>query len=162
MENNINTKKSLSSKILSNNELNVCSIIKEFEPTIYSIISNILILLKDNEKIYHTNNYIFYNYDDNYNNIISGEIPIMILLGGMSYKIYSLFYNKYFKEDILNLNNCLIDSIDYDFSIIVKPEFDKNIFRSIVKSILDINAIEFLNIDNNKKIQNIEKKRHKK
>lgn len=114
--------------------------------------------MKDNEKIYHTNNYIFYNYDDNYNNIISGEIPIMILLGGMLYKIYSLFYNKYFKEDILNLNNCLIDSIDYDFSIIVKPEFDKNIFRSIVKSIVDINIIEFLNIDNNKKYKLLKKK----
>ena len=41
-------KKSLSSKILSNREYNVCKIIKDFETSVYSIISNILVLLKDN------------------------------------------------------------------------------------------------------------------
>lgn len=159
MENNTNiVKKSLSSKILSNNEFNVCEIIKDFESSIFSIISNILLLLKNNESIYHTENYKLYNYDDNNKNIIAGKIPIMLLLGGMSYKIYSLFYNKYFKEDIIDLNNCLIDSIDYDFSIIVKPSFDKNIFKSIISSIININMIEFIEINNNNKLQIIEKK----
>lgn len=158
MENDINIeKKTLSSKILSNNELNVCNIIKDFESDIYSIISNILVLLKDNDNIYHTDNYNFYNYDNNYTNIITDKIPIMILLGGMSYKIYSLFYNKYFKEDIINLNNSLIDSIDYDFSIIVKPSFNKDIFKSIVNKIITKNMKEFINIDKNNKLQNIEK-----
>ena len=147
----------MSCKILSNKELNVCEIIKNFETSIYSIISNIFVLLKDNDNIYHTENYKFYNYDDNYNNVITYKIPIMILLGGMSYKIYSLFYNQYFKEDIINLNDCLIDSIDYDFSIIVKPSFDKDNFKNIITSIINNNMKEFTNIDKNIKLQFIEK-----
>ena len=158
MSNNINTKKnSLSSKILSNNEFNVCRIIKDFEPALYSMISNILVLLKDNDNIYHTDNYKFYNYNDNYTNIITDKIPIMILLGGMSYKIYSLFYNQYFKEDIIDLNDCLIDSIDYDFSIIVKESFNKEVFKSVVTLIITKNMKEFINIDKNIKLQFIEK-----
>ena len=34
--------------------------------------------------------------NDNYTNIITEKKPIMKLLGGISYKIYSLFYNKSF------------------------------------------------------------------
>ena len=110
----------LTTKILSEDETNICNIIKEFEDNIYSIITTILLLLKNNEYIYHINNYISYNYTDN---IIDENIPIMLLLGGMSYKIYSLFYNKYFNKDIIPLDRYLINSIDYDFSIIVKKQF---------------------------------------
>lgn len=150
-------KKSLSSKILSNKEFDVCEIIKDFEISIYSIVTNILVLLKNNDKIYHTENYKLYNYDDDYKNVIIDKMPIMILLGGMSYKIYSLFYNKYFKEDIIYLNDCLIDSIDYDFSIIVKPSFDKENFKNIVNLIINKNMEEFININKNNKLQIIEK-----
>ena len=153
---NYNQKKSLSSKILSNNEFNVCEIIKDFEISIYSIVTNILILLKDNDNIYHINNYIPYDYSTNNN--IKGNIPIMLLLGGSSYKIYSLFYNKYFKDDIIDLNDCLIDSIDYDFSIIVKQTFTKDIFKSIIESIIQNNIKEFIYINKNKKLQTIDKK----
>ena len=147
-------KKSLTNKILSNKEFNVCEIIKDFEISIYSIITNILVLLKDNDNIYHTNNYISYNYD--ITNVIKDNIPIMILLGGLSYKIYSLFYNKYFKEDIIDLNDCLINSIDYDFSIIVKQNFNKDSFKSIIDSIIKNNIKEFVNINNNNKLQIID------
>ena len=74
-----NKNKSLSSKILPYNELNVCEIMKDFETSIYTIITNILILLKGNEYINHINNYISYVYDSN--NIMIGNVPIMILLG---------------------------------------------------------------------------------
>ena len=146
-------KKSLSSKILSNREFNVCKIIKDFETSVYSIISNILVLLKDNDTIYHTYNYKFYNYDNNYQNIITDKIPIMILLGGMSYKMYSLFYNNYFKNDIIDLNDCLIDSIDYDFSVIVKPTFDKEKFKNIVNLLINKNGNEFYNINKHIKLE---------
>jgi hypothetical protein len=117
----INCKKTLSEKILSDDENNVCNIIKDFELSIHLIITNIFIILKNNVNIHHINNHISYKYDTN--NIIYNDIPIMILLGGSSYKIYSLFYNKYFKKDIVDLNDCLINSIDYDFSILVKQKF---------------------------------------
>jgi hypothetical protein len=149
----INRKKTLSEKILLNNENKVCNVIKDFETSIYSIITNILLLLKNNDSIYHTNNYILYNY--NSNDIMENNIPIMILLGGSSYKIYSLFYNKYFKKDIIDLNDCLIDSIDYDFSIVVKPNFDKNIFKLIITTLIKNNINEFININNSNKIQYI-------
>ena len=127
IDNNYNENKSLSSKILLNKEYNVCKIIVDFDESIYTIITNILVLLKDNENIYHINNYISYVYD--MDDIITNDIPIMILLGGMSYKIYSLFYNKYFKKDIIDLNKYLVTSIDYDFSIIVKENFTKKILN---------------------------------
>ena len=157
-DNNISQKekKSISSKILSNEEFNLCKIMKDFEISIYLIITNILILLKDNDKIHHTVNYKLYNYDNNYNNVIIDKIPIMILLGGSSYKIYSLFYNQYFKKNIINLNDCLIDSIDYDFSIIVTHDFNKNIFKSIIELIIKNNINEFVNINKNNELQFID------
>lgn len=148
--------KSLTSKILSNKEFNVCEIIKDFELSIYSIITNILVLLKENDNIYHTNKYISYNYD--IENIIKNNIPIMILLGGSSYKIYSLFYNKYFKEDIIDLNDCLINSIDYDFSILVKQDFNNDVFKSIIELIIKNNITEFININENTNLEIIDKK----
>ena len=147
-------KKSFNNKILSYEEFNVCEVIKEFEISIYSIITNIFILLKNNDIIYHINNYVSYNYD--INNIIKDNIPIMILLGGSSYKIYSLFYNKYFK-DIIDVNDYLINSIDYDFSIIVKKNFNKNTFKDIINLIINNNMNEFININNNNKLQKINK-----
>jgi len=122
----------LSSKILSNKKINVCKIIKNFETSIYSIINKILVLLKNNDKIYHTNNYKFYNYK----NVITYKIPIMILLDGMSYKIYSLLYNNYFKKYIINLNDYLIDFIDYDYYVIIKSTFDNIVFKKIVNLII--------------------------
>ena len=69
-----------------------------------------------------------------------------------------MFYNKYFKKDIVNLNEYLINSIDYDFSIIVKQNFTKDIFKSIIESIIKNNIKEFIYINENKKLQKIEKK----
>lgn len=56
--------KSLNSKILSNDEYNVCEIIKEFEPLILKIISNIVLILKNSSHIKKTNNYVLYNYSN--------------------------------------------------------------------------------------------------
>lgn len=154
-ENKQEDKKPLNAKILSNDEYNVSEIIKEFEPLILKIISNIVLILKNSSHIKKTNNYILYNYSNNKS--IENEIPIMILLGGSSYKMYSLFYNKYFNEDIIDLNDYLINSIDYDFSILVYEKFDKTIFMSILKDIVVNNMNLMKEINDNNKLQSINK-----
>lgn len=124
------------------------------------IITNLLTLLKDNENIYHVNDYVAYNYSAD--EIIKGDIPIMLLLGGSSYKIYSLFYNKFYKNNNVGLNNYLIDSIDFDFSIIVKQTFTIESLKSIIESIIQNNINEFINLNNNSNLQTIDKKDVKK
>ena len=144
--------KSLTEKILLKDENNICIIIKLFEKEIYSIFTNILLILKDNKHIYHIDNYIQYNYIDKY---IENDIPLMILLGGSAYKMYSIFYNNYFRKDVIKLNNHLIESIDYDFSIIVNKSFNINIFKEIINLINGNNINIINNINNNQELQDI-------
>lgn len=149
----INVNKTLSEKVLPIKENDICLLIKSFEKDIYKLITNIFILLKNNKHIYHIDNYESLNYTKN---ITTGKIPLMLLLGGSAYKIYSLFLDKYYNKEIINYDDCLIDSIDYDFSIIVNDTFNKKEAKKIIDEIYNFNINIINKINNINVLENIE------
>ena len=144
----------LNKKILYEEEYETYNFIKSIENLTFKLITNIFILLKDNEHIYHINNY------DNFNNIddIKNNIPLMCLLGGSCYSIYSKLFNEYYKKDIISIDENLINSIDYDFSIMVNPSFNKEAVIQIIKNIVDNNKKIIFELNNNSSLNVIEKK----
>lgn len=143
-------KKSLNEKLLYEHENDMCKFMSSLDKYLYEMITNILISLKDNLHIYHINNYEKYNYT---NNAIEGFVPLMLLLGGSAYKIYSIFFNKFFNKDIVSIEDNLLDSIDYDLSIIVNNTFNKDIAKQIIEKIIKENTYIINNITN---IDNLE------
>lgn len=131
--------KTLSEKFLYKNEFETCTFINSIENIFYDLITNIMIILKDNIHIHHISNYENFTFDDNTN--IEGDIPLIILLGGSSYKIYGKLFNEYFGEDTISLNENIIDSIDYDFSILVNKTFNKKTAKEIIIKIIENNNV---------------------
>jgi hypothetical protein len=136
----------LNKKILYENEFEILNFIKTIEPLIFEFITNIFILLKNNEHIYHINNYD--NFDFTNNDDIKNNIPLMILLGGSSYLIYSKLFNQYYNKDIINIDENLINSIDYDFSIMVNQTFDKDKALKIINDIINGNIDIIIKLNN--------------
>jgi hypothetical protein len=94
-----------------------------------------LVTLKDNYYIEHLSNDEYINSSFSNTKDITNEIPLILLLGGSSYKMYSKLFNEFYKETILDINDCLIDSLDYDVSIVMKNNFNKNSFKDILTQI---------------------------
>jgi hypothetical protein len=154
---------SLNKKILYENEFEIYKFIKSNENLIFKLITNIFILLKDNNCIFHIDNYENFNFmTDNNISTIKNKLPLMVLLGGSSYSIYSKLFNNHYKKDIIDVKEYLIDSIDYDFSIVVTKEFNKNIAINIVENFIlknteilfQLNMLDKLNIINKNDIKN--------
>lgn len=154
--------KSLNEKMLYDDEIKMIEYVRNIEHIFFSIMTNIFITLKDNIHIHHINNYENFTFDKN--SYIEGDIPLIILLGGSAYKIYAKLFNEYFNNDIVSIKDYLIESIDYDMSILVNNTFDKNIAKNIIKKILinntplieKINDIEELEIIAKEDIKNNE------
>lgn len=144
--------KKLSEKILYTDEFEIINITKSFENDISTFLGDIFIILKNNKNICHLKNddYINKNFNTN-ENVLTGDIPVFLLLGGSSYKIYSKFLNKNYKNKVIDYNDNLINSLDYDISVMVEENFDNNTFRNLITEIMDnaktlINNINLNNI----------------
>ena len=153
--------KNITEKILYSEEYEIINIINLFENDIQQFLGNVFVMLKGNKYICHLNkeNYINNDYNDKEfdiaKNAITNNIPLFLLLGGSSYKIYSKFLNDYYNDTVINYNDDLIDSLDYDVSIMVNKNFDNNAFKNIMSNEININTKNLFNKINNSELLEI-------
>ena len=153
--------KNITEKILYSEEYEIINIINLFENDIQQFLGDVFVMLKGNKYICHLNkeNYINNDYNDKEfdiaKNAITNNIPLFLLLGGSSYKIYSKFLNDYYNDTVINYNDDLIDSLDYDVSIMVNKNFDNNAFKNIMSNEININTKNLFNKINNSELLEI-------
>ena len=152
--------KSLNEKMLYDDEVKMIEYVRNIEHIFFSIMTNIFITLKDNLHIHHIDNYENFTFDKN--SYIEGDMPLIILLGGSAYKIYAKLFNEYFNNAMVSIKDYLIESIDYDMSILVKNTFDKKIAKDIIQKILTNNKLLIEQINNLNELESITKEDIKK
>ena len=121
-------------QFLTLEEKDLNKIITEYQPLLKKFISDIFIELKDNKNICHVEKdfYVNKNYEITDENTIDGKMPIILLLGGNGYKIYSELFKNNYKVNICK--NELIHTIDYDVSIMFNY-MNSEIYKEITTKI---------------------------
>ena len=147
--------KILSKVVLPGDEYELSLYIKTFETIILEFVALIYECFVNDEFIVHTENYDPFIFSKNMDKLKNAkEMPIMLLLGGSAYKIYGKLLNQIY-EDKFNLSRILIDSIDYDFSFMMKDTFTNVEFKNYIKIILKNSDIFISDINSQEHLQTI-------
>ena len=149
--------KILSKKVLPSKEYELSIYIKTIEHFLHKFIKKLYENFINDQHIVHTHNYNVFSFDMVVDEVpLKNSIPVMLLLGGSAYKIYGKLFNQFY-DDKFNLSRILIDTVDYDFSFMMKSTFTNAIFKGYIKTILKISELFINQMDGQKDLQIITK-----